>query len=88
MEEHEHVDEYSLTTVADNMVGGGYNAVSTTAAQVIYGRNEEALALLQSYQQLLVTNRAQTVIVHGESGSGKTFLVDSTFRGLVCDDEQ
>lgn len=50
---------------------------------VIYGRTREIHLLLKAYQQVIQVHRAQTVIVHGESGSGKTALVDQ-LREPVC----
>jgi hypothetical protein len=44
--------------------------------KALYGRSKERLALLKTYQRLLQTKEAQTVIVHGESRTGKTALVN------------
>lgn len=54
-----------------------------SATQNIYGRSKETLQLLKTYQKLLQTKRTQTVFVHGESGSGKTALVEM-IRDQVC----
>lgn len=55
----------------------------TIAQQTIYGRCEETSKLLKTYQTLLQTQKAETVFVHGESGSGKTLLVD-VLRNQAC----
>lgn len=51
--------------------------------QPIYGRSQETLALRNAYQRLLDTKQSQTVVVHGESGSGKTALID-VLRNRIC----
>ena len=57
---------------------------ATFVQQAIYGRDKETLILLNAYTRLLQTNQAQTVLLHGESGSGKTALVN-VLRDRVCD---
>mmetsp|Transcript_2209 Transcript_2209/g.3485 ORF Transcript_2209/g.3485 Transcript_2209/m.3485 type:complete len:1071 (+) Transcript_2209:110-3322(+) len=49
----------------------------------VVGRDSESLAVLKAYHNVLRTKQAQTVLVHGNSGSGKTALVD-TMRATVC----
>jgi len=50
----------------------------------LYGRSQETLTLLNTYEQVLQTKTSATVLVHGESGSGKTSLVE-LLRKTVCD---
>lgn len=60
----------------------GFDSTSAVA-QPIYGRDRETLQLLKTYETLLQSKQFQTVLVHGESGSGKTALVD-VIRDPVC----
>jgi predicted ATPase len=75
--ELEHVEKEGLQET-----GGGDSAPT---AQSIYGRSAEIAALLQTYQRLLATKRAHTVIVHGESGSGKKTALVDMLREPVCE---
>jgi transcriptional regulator with PAS, ATPase and Fis domain len=45
------------------------------AAQTIYSRDAETHTLHKTYQCLLAAKRAPFVVIHGESGAGKTALV-------------
>ena len=66
-------------------------AVSTGAAPVLCGRTRETLQLLKAYQQVTIdqspSKAQQVVVVHGESGTGKTALIQETLRELVCDSQ-
>lgn len=61
----------------------------------LFGRTKEVKQLLESFQTLLAArNVSQTtcqhqrlVIVHGVSGMGKTSLVESALREVVCDNQ-
>lgn len=72
------VGEYSL---------GGSSAASMSSSIFpqppdLYDRSSETLALLKAYQSVLQTRKSRTVLVHGESGSGKTALVDSLRKSV------
>mmetsp|Transcript_30000 Transcript_30000/g.49538 ORF Transcript_30000/g.49538 Transcript_30000/m.49538 type:complete len:1076 (-) Transcript_30000:55-3282(-) len=56
---------------------------SEMEAPKLYGRDKETLKLLQIYERVVSTKRAEVIFVHGESGSGKTSLID-TLREPVC----
>lgn len=43
----------------------------------LFGRAEESERLLKTFEQVQKTQRSSTVVVHGESGLGKTSLVDT-----------
>lgn len=75
----------SFCSSSSNDGAGGWNKYSESRAHqnIVYGRSRETLQLLKTYQKLLQTKQSQTVLVHGESGCGKTSLVDSV-REQVC----
>lgn len=54
-----------------------------SALTELYGRTREKLLLLKSYQRVLQTKRSETVVVHGESGVGKSSLVNSLRSTVV-----
>lgn len=54
-----------------------------SALTELYGRTRERLLLLKSYQRVLQTKRTETVVVHGESGVGKSSLVNSLRSTVV-----
>jgi predicted ATPase len=49
----------------------------------IYGRTSEQIKLLTAYQQVITDQQAKKVIIHGESGSGKTALVNSIQETII-----
>lgn len=56
----------------------------TNHQQQLFGRSDETALLHHTFEQVLETKRASTVVVHGESGVGKTSLVD-TLRARVVE---
>ena len=52
------------------------DAWDTPAATVLFGRTRETQLLLDAYQNVLQNKKANRVVIHGVSGSGKTSLVD------------
>jgi len=58
-----------------------------TSGPTLFGRDQEVSLLLQEYRRVLQTKHARTVVIHGESGSGKTVLAD-TLRDAVCNSSQ
>jgi histidine kinase len=75
----------SITDVFESYeLNDASDTASASANSTVYGRSLERNTLLETYQRLLDTKETQAVIVHGESGSGKTVLVD-TLRNPVFD---
>jgi predicted ATPase len=66
------------------LLGGSLPSSPTGAQTRIYGRTKETIMLQNAYAKLREHKHAQTIVVHGESGSGKTVLVD-TLRDHVFD---
>lgn len=81
------ISDTYISYYQDDLDGGNGRdggAPSPSSKQTVYGRSREAIDLLKTYQRLLQTKEAQTVIVHGGAGSGKTAVVDM-LRDPVCD---
>jgi DNA-binding NtrC family response regulator len=57
-----------------------------THSNILYGRTEETVQLLMAYYSLMNSQTSQTVMVHGDSGSGKTSLVDQLRTAAVDSD--
>lgn len=55
-----------------------------TQEAALYGRSSETLILLKAFQRMMCSKKSEIVLVHGDSGSGKTSLVD-ILRSPVCD---
>jgi ABC-type phosphate/phosphonate transport system ATPase subunit len=72
------------TTYDDFETGDEERIASLSAARTIYGRGAETHTLHKTYQRLLAAKQAQFVVIHGESGAGKTALVE-TLMGPVFD---
>lgn len=80
-----------LSSVTDEYTPDNVDATTSTGSvprsgsrNAIHGRSKEIESLLEAYQYLLTTKQTQIILIHGESGSGKTALVD-TLRYPVCD---
>lgn len=58
-------------------------STSTSMEKTIYGRSSESKTLQTAYDRMLETQHAQTVLVHGESGSGKTALAENLRPSVV-----
>jgi histidine kinase len=56
---------------------------SEMEAPKLFGREKESLQLMNAYQRVTKTKNTDVVFVHGESGSGKSSLID-TLREPVC----
>jgi predicted ATPase len=75
-------DHFSNYELEDNS-GGAASSSSSCYTPKLYGRSQETQILLNTYKRMMETKQAQTVVVHGESGSGKTALVDTLREPVV-----
>lgn len=66
-----------------SMNENGLDDSLSSFASVLIGRTREKSELLKAYQLVGQTGHSQVAFVHGESGQGKTLLVD-TLREEVC----
>ena len=68
---------------AEETLNGDWDAPKSTAAPTLYGRTKETLQIIEAFDQVAKGKRT-TIVVHGESRSGKTCLVD-LLREPACD---
>jgi hypothetical protein len=78
----------SMSTISESLAVDGWcgdedMSGSPNQQQQLFGRADESLVLLNAYQRMIETHAAETVLVHGESGSGKTSLIDGVVRHYV-----
>lgn len=87
-----NMESVGLSTLTDTFAASGVvddelddEFAESISEQAVYGRSKETEALFDAYNSLLSTKKVQIVIIHGESGSGKTVLVD-VLRDRLCDE--
>lgn len=84
------MDELNELSVASSITDTYYNTfdeddATELAPPKLYGREQETAMLLEAFSAVQSTNKEnQVVLVHGESGTGKSSLTD-TLREPVCD---
>ena len=69
-------------TTANDVNEAGWE--QTPTARSLCGRTVESVQLLYTYNAAIKTKTSKVVFIHGESGTGKTALVES-LREKVCE---